>query len=297
MGPTAENLTSEKRQADFKAKKQKAHEKSFDSLQRIHAVIFALAIGEAVKRILTIDDSTHTVKPLVEYLPQFFTLILTIIPFYHGSHRHFDDRYVFNERPVNGKYFLFFELLACLLTACVFFWLSLAIKEEAFFYILTGMLAFNCVWGLIAWAVHGAGTWKWSTINIFTVAIFLSILFPLPLYFGNVAATAFHLLPLAIIFFWDILRAGWEFFHAMRPSEQYRKVGTLAPVHLRTIILLSLFTAVIILIVWLFYWCSEAPWHDAIRQGAFLFVAAFRTFFDYYWRWNFYFPEVDGAES
>jgi hypothetical protein len=260
--------------------RQKAHEKSFDSLQRVHAMIFALAIGEAVKRILTIDDSTHKVNLLYEYLPQFIALIITVVPFYHGTHRHFDDRYVFNEKPVVWKQFVFFDYFACLLTACMFFWLALAIKEEVFFFIFTWMLGFNILWGFIVWGIHGAGTWKWATLNVLTVAIFLATLQPVPLpIHGLIIGAAPHLLPLVIV-------VGWFFFRLFCHTT-----------NLRILFWLSVVTIVFILVVWLFYTNLDESWFGVFRQGVFLFVAALRTYFDYYLRWGFYFPESEEAEA
>jgi hypothetical protein len=69
-------------------------EKSIDSLQRIHALVSALALGEGVRRLI-VNPGTADTSFNPEALPQFISLVCTLVPFYHGMHRHLENTYLF----------------------------------------------------------------------------------------------------------------------------------------------------------------------------------------------------------
>lgn len=263
------------------AKRHKALEKSFDSLQRIHAIVFALSVGEAIRRVLSVDDATHQIVVLYQFLPQFLAFLITVVPFYHGSHRHLEKTYVFSP-TVRHKWFVMVDFLKCLLEACAFFALALAIKEQAFFIILTSILFFNFLWGLAAaWANH-TQSWKWSTINICTTAIFLTLSFPVfrdyvnPLLEGIIADAYHKALVSAIVFvvLWDavILKYNKE-----KRNERLKPL------------LLSVVSVVLVLLFsgYAYDLLNANPVWQSVVFAAIAFI---RTFLDYAWSWDFYFP-------
>src|SRR5437868_6824710 len=71
-----------------------ALKRSIDTLQRIYAVVAALAIGEALRRaVLKGGGPAHTIQVSWSdiQLPLCVAVLVTVIPFVHGMNRHLDE--------------------------------------------------------------------------------------------------------------------------------------------------------------------------------------------------------------
>ena len=121
-------------------------EKSIDSLQRIHAMVSALALGEAVRRLI-LNPGGADAAFNAEVMPQFIALVCTIVPFYHGMHRHLEHAYLFAQDTRHPKGVLLIDFVVFVVEACTFFALASLFHSPAFFWVLAALLTFDAVWG------------------------------------------------------------------------------------------------------------------------------------------------------
>ena len=169
--------------------------RSVDSLERLFAVVVALAITVAIQKILFdsnanlhkwYDNATNEYvlcNVLMGYLPAFLAFIVTVVPFYHGMNRHWDKIYV--ERAESAKegflvmdFFVFF-FESCLLVAFA----SLVNLEDYAFIALMLLLIVDMLWAFVTHGIHYGeikpSTIRWGIINLITLA-FLGLF-----YFSN----------------------------------------------------------------------------------------------------------------
>jgi hypothetical protein len=100
--------------------------RTVDCLQRLYALLLALATAEAFKKFVAPHATTAPSSPGSpglpitcdvhwELLPQLITIVLTVAPFFHGMHRHLDQAYgqpIASERWWMRLYFLLDFLLS-----------------------------------------------------------------------------------------------------------------------------------------------------------------------------------------
>jgi hypothetical protein len=137
------------------------------SLQALYSVVAGAALGLAVNGF--VDPSGESIIP-TRSLPTIFALVITIVPFYHGSLRHFESVYV--ERPASGEterslrlvldfFLLFFE--GCVLVAAA----KLVQNSIAFTVALAILCLLDAVWGYTGLVVSKK-EWvstTWAKIN------------------------------------------------------------------------------------------------------------------------------------
>src|SRR5580658_8196040 len=74
----------------------KFFERSVDSIQKIYAVVIALAIAQGAQSLL--KDPCGTAEPsldrILSGLPAFIAFLATLVPFWHGMNRHLDLCYL-----------------------------------------------------------------------------------------------------------------------------------------------------------------------------------------------------------
>jgi hypothetical protein len=150
-------------------------EKSIDSLQRLHALISALAIGDAVRRLI-LSPGNMDASFNIDAVPQFIALVCTIVPFYHGMHRHLEDTYLFAKDVQHPKGVLLIDFVVFLVEGCTFFALATLFKSPAFYWVLAALLIFDASWGGATALINPATKFRWCLINFFTAAAILVVL-------------------------------------------------------------------------------------------------------------------------
>ena len=149
--------------------------RSVDSLQKIYAVIIALAIGNLANVVLRDLNEISELDTVVPYLPVILSFFLTIVPFYHGMNRHLDICYIENEDSFS-KGSLIFDFFIFSFEALSFLVLSFFIKTGlAAFAILGFILVFDTLWSYISHWTHynhiKPTTRIWAYINAITVCV------------------------------------------------------------------------------------------------------------------------------
>ena len=142
-------------------------EKSIDSLQRIHALISALAVGEAVRRLI-VNPGAADASFNIEALPQFISLVCTVVPFYHGMHRHLEHTYLFATDVRHPKGVLLIDFVVFLVESSTFFALATLFKSPAFFWVLAALLIFDALWSGTMSLITKAEDFKWCLLNFVT---------------------------------------------------------------------------------------------------------------------------------
>jgi hypothetical protein len=155
----------------------KSVERSVDSLQKIYAVVIALAISQAIQSLLKGPDGSgdFNLQRLASGLPGFVAFLVTLVPFWHGMNRHLDRCYLEKASAVVQGALLFdfgtFCVEACLLFAAGW---SLRSGIETFYY-LGALLVVDMAWAFISHQIHFSGkrshAVRWSTVNVIAIGI------------------------------------------------------------------------------------------------------------------------------
>ena len=158
---------------------ERARERSVDSLQRVYAIIIALAINESIKRVFLRSNSIDLEFHL-DYLPQFIAFICTAVPFVHSMNRHMDKTLAkFKE---NQEYKLFAILVAdfaiFLVESCVLFLLGVSVTHGIFFFQLWMLLlAIDLAWAFVSYPITKPVIAEWAAINLLSVEAALVIIY------------------------------------------------------------------------------------------------------------------------
>ena len=158
--------------------------RSVDNLQRLYTVVISLAVTEALRRtLLGLSGDDSAAPASVNQWLMLLSLIVTIVPFYHGANRYLDATYVTKERSAKSNV-LMVDFLFLFLEGATFFALAMLIKRvEAFYTVLALLLIFDALW--VLWTSipavdepEGASTFgAWAIINVVaaaTMSIFFS---------------------------------------------------------------------------------------------------------------------------
>jgi hypothetical protein len=150
-------------------------EKSIDSLQRIHAIISALALGEAVRRLI-VNPATPEASFNTDALPQFLALVCTLVPFYHGMHRHLEHTYLFAADAQHPRGVLLIDFVVFLVEASTFFALATLFKSPAFYWVLAALLTFDALWGGATALINQETKFRWCVLNFCAAAAIFVVL-------------------------------------------------------------------------------------------------------------------------
>lgn len=207
---------------------REARKRSVNHLQQLYTVVVALAVTESLGRLLLSLRDNGQLPPLNRCL-MFFSLIFTVVPFYHGANRYLDATYVTGERAAKSSALLL-DFIFLFIEGLLFFGLAvLATNEVPFYTVLAMLLVLDAIWvGLTSYPSIGDTKrlpyFKWAVVNLITAAIIF-------------------------IFVWSNL-FGFEF------------------------------------------WSTPT-----VRNVALVAVVAFRTVYDYFSTWNFYYPDEKKIQS
>jgi hypothetical protein len=192
-----------------KAQVDDTRRRSVDHLQRLFAFVTSAAIGLVL---------THVLNPPVPILPEAFrgdvfmtfSLLVILVPFFHGNNRYFDATYITGESGAHipslsfakGQapfpYALGFDFLVLCLEAGILFAAALLIgKSQAFYALLAFLLVFDAGWVVltmfyteptehrsnvvVAWALNNliaAALLLWTTHDVLITSSRLADLVP-----------------------------------------------------------------------------------------------------------------------
>ncbi len=163
----------------------KAIERSVDSIQRIYAVVIALAISQAIQSLLKDPNGSADFSVVLSShgLPAFAAFLVTLVPFWHGMNRHLDRCYLEKTGTVvQGALLLDFVMF--FVEAIFLFAAGWSLKSgiDTFSY-LGYLLCIDMLWAITSHQIHfpnqESHAKRWSFINIIamTLAIFL-VAFP-----------------------------------------------------------------------------------------------------------------------
>jgi len=169
------------------ANRQEFRKRSVDNLQQLYTVVAGLALTNAVGKLVAVPAavglgsgapglSPYPIEFQPAALPMFATLVVTLIPFYHGANRYLDSAYVFKEEshqspPLAAMVdFLFF-----LFQAIIFHAMALVlIQPQWFFWLYIAVLLWDCAWLGFVWfqsPVLFSPIRNWLVLNVIFAAL------------------------------------------------------------------------------------------------------------------------------
>lgn len=159
---------------------ERINERSVDSLQKIYAVVIALAIAQAIQSLLK-DPVSGTLlerNQILVGLPAFIALLVTLVPFWHGMNRHLDRCYLEKKSAV-AQGGILLDFATFFIEASLLFAAGWSLRSGIYSFIALGfLLLVDMVWGFISHTIHFPGqkshVRRWSAINL--GAIVLAIL-------------------------------------------------------------------------------------------------------------------------
>ena len=113
---------------------------------------------------------------------QFLALVATLIPFYHGMHRHLDHKYL--ENSPQGAIAIIADVLVFITEGCLFFVLAtLLLQPVLFLWVLAALLMIDSLWAWFSYYSYDRATsspwqthsFRWGTVNIATAVALLLI--------------------------------------------------------------------------------------------------------------------------
>ena len=150
--------------------------RSIVSLKELYSGVFALALYEAIRGV------AETPRVLQSLQFRFFLLAFcaTLVPFYHGTMRYFEDGYVSNSAALKPAFFIFDYLMLCT-AAGLLVWLGAMFGTEFnpdyFMRVYAALLAVDIVWGFMTHVFTGSykKVKHWLWLN-FAVLVFIGSL-------------------------------------------------------------------------------------------------------------------------
>lgn len=215
---------------------QDARKRSVDNLQRLYTVVVSLAVTQGLKGVMELygDHRPTTTHPPTTYWFMLGTLIVTIIPFYHGANRYLDATYVTEERRAK-HWALVVDFFALFLEGVLFFALaSLIGKTVPFLILLAVLFAFDIIWVGVT-RLTGEDTPEgdrgyrcWALVNLIAVFVVLLIgLSRVPEFWHYEAAPELILLLVAVVRSYLDYHLAWHFYYPR--SYQQDHLDLVAP--------------------------------------------------------------------
>lgn len=122
-----------------------ARKRSVDNLQRLYTFVVGLAVTESLRKVLA-EFGVNGHYPTYNEWLIFCSLIVTVIPFYHGANRYLDAAYVTGERTVKPSA-LMIDFIALFFEGLMLFALAVVSNNTRFFYLgLAILLLFDTIW-------------------------------------------------------------------------------------------------------------------------------------------------------
>jgi len=149
---------------------------SVENLQRVFAIVLALALGEGFKQV--VSDKVQRPGDSFVYWERILGLIsflLLIVPFFQGMHRYYYTVYMAPTHPRPYAIFLSFDVFIFLIDAALFFVMSRALGREQwrhFYFTVLLVLVVDSGWGVVVRLFHSNVVIWWLVLNASTIPIF-----------------------------------------------------------------------------------------------------------------------------
>jgi len=155
-----------------------ARKRSVNNLQRVYTVVVSLAIAESLRRLLSPMANSGQLPDLAATVAV-ISMLVTVVPFYHGANRYLDSTYVTGERSAKSGA-LMLDFVVIFVEGLAFFVLSMLISEpQAFYTLLAGLFLLDAAW---VWLTRltsqsppeeGSGYRVWALVNILAAILLL----------------------------------------------------------------------------------------------------------------------------
>lgn len=169
--------------------KRELRKRSVDNLQRLYTIVTGLSLTVAVGRLIgvsandlsSLQGRVSGVDLRSEALPMFVSLLVTLLPFYHGANRYLDMAYVFTDdgsqpRPLAAvvDFVLFFG------QAVIFYTMALVLADPVWFYwLFVALMATDGLWLAFVY-FHSPANFSrikwWSFLNWPTAVVMFVIM-------------------------------------------------------------------------------------------------------------------------
>jgi len=152
---------------------EKAIESTIESLKCIYAIVIALSIGEAFNQILAnSDQSSEKCRIQWNRLPSLFSMLVLVVPFYHGMTRYLCEMY--QPQGIDTFYgrWLLIDCSVFTFEASLFFILARSLPRQLwlrFSLVVMVLLFVDIAWGLLVWKYRTDSINYWVIINLLTL--------------------------------------------------------------------------------------------------------------------------------
>jgi len=156
---------------------EKASTRTVDALQRVYAIVIALALTTAVKLLIEIlgitQGSGSAGRDVASATLLFIAFLFTLVVFYHGMNRHLDDTFVTGESKLQRPILLLVDIFVFLVEGSLLVVMASTINNPgAFFYAWSVLLVVDILWGLYLYLViRRVAPSKWILNNTIFLAV------------------------------------------------------------------------------------------------------------------------------
>lgn len=154
--------------------------RSVDSLQRIYAIIVALAIAQAINAIFINKGELASWQDMHKHIFQFVSFVCIIVPFFHGMNRHLDKCYLDKKNDMKEGALLF-DFIVFFVESMLLFAFAGTLKSPSLncYIVLLVLLAFDTLWAFVSHFIHYSnekkGPIQWAIINLVTMVLMILI--------------------------------------------------------------------------------------------------------------------------
>lgn len=129
-----------------------ANTRTVDSLQRVYAIVIALALTTAVKLLIESVGIVKSASPQVDPVPtigMFVAFVSTLVIFYQGMNRHLDDSFIIDVKTDRSSVLLLVDIFVFLVEGSMLVVMASTIADpQAFLKAWSILLAVDIIWGL-----------------------------------------------------------------------------------------------------------------------------------------------------
>jgi hypothetical protein len=187
-------------------------------LQGLYSVVVAIALTLAVERLLP-GSGSQTIRP--HSVPLFVALLVTIVPFYHGTLRHLDDVYIEKRGRGYRSGAVLLDFFALFIEGCLLLGLGAVIAQpRPFGWLLLSLLLFDIAWAIFTRAVLATSDVPKTPLNWLRVNAVAAVVLSLYLAIMSVAGVGSPSLEAGILAI-ALLRSiadyltSWRFYAAL----------------------------------------------------------------------------------
>lgn len=144
---------------------------SVEALQRIYAVILALALCETFKQFVRDDSGEAGGRGKLHWdrLPALIVVVVLIVPFFHGMQRYFHEVYLTGTLPSSYGAFILVDTAIFMLEGILFFVLARSLRADRwrmFYRCVLILLSIDIAWGTFVACAHSVPIWSWVLVNL-----------------------------------------------------------------------------------------------------------------------------------